>query len=110
MAKQTKSFSINLIIDGKNRKITNKGVKVKTMRSIMKYYRDMENVQKDMANGVEVDQLELLDSMIVLLVEIFEHPEVTFEAIENSIESDDLVDVLENILGTIMGVDDSKEA
>ena len=48
--------------------------------------------------------------MIVLLVEIFEHPEVTFEAIENSIESDDLVDVLENILGTIMGVDDSKEA
>ena len=107
MAKQTKSFSINLIIDGKNRKITKK---VKTMRSIMKYYRDMENVQKDMANGVEVDQLELLDSMIVLLVEIFEHPEVTFEAIENSIESDDLVDVLENILGTIMGVDDSKEA
>lgn len=110
MAKQTKSFSINLIIDGKNRKITKKGVKVKTMRSIMKYYRDMENVQKDMANGVEVDQLELLDSMIVLLVEIFEHPEVTFEVIENSIESDDLVDVLENILGTIMGVDDSKEA
>lgn len=46
MAKQTKSFSINLIIDGKNRKITKKGVKVKTMRSIMKYYRDMEQVEK----------------------------------------------------------------
>lgn len=109
MAKQTKSFSINLIIDGKNRKITKKGVKVKTMRSIMKYYRDMEQVQKDMGNGVEVDQLELLDSMIVLLVEIFEHPDVTFETIENSIESDDLVNVLEGILKVIMGVDDSKE-
>lgn len=110
MAKQTKSFSINLIIDGKNRKITKKGVKVKTMRSIMKYYRDMEQVEKDIVNGVEVDQLELMDSMIVLLVEIFEHPEVTFEAIENSIESDELIDTMQGILNVIMGIDDSKEA
>ena len=110
MAKTTKSFSITLEVDGKQKKITQKGVKVKVMRNIMKYYRDMEQINQDIIDGKQVDQLEILDSMIVLLTEIFDNPAVTFEAIENSIESDDLVDVLENILGTIMGVDDSKEA
>lgn len=110
MKKQTKSFSIDLIIDGKKRKFTKKGVKVKTMRSILKYYRDMEEMTEAMARGEKVDDLAVLDSMIVLLVEIFEMPEVTFEAIENSIELEDISTILENILGTIMGVDESKEA
>lgn len=109
MKKQTKSFSIDLIIDGKKRKFTKKGVKVKTMRSILKYYRDMEEMTEAMARGEKVDDLAVLDSMIVLLVEIFEMPEVTFEAIENSIELEDISNILENILGTIMGVDESKE-
>lgn len=110
MAKATKSFSITLMVDGKQKKITQKGVKVKVMRNIMKYYRDMEALNEAVLQGEHVDQLEILDGMIVLLTEIFDNPEVTFEAIENSIEVDEISDLLENILGVVMGVDDSKKA
>lgn len=110
MAKATKSFSITLMVDGKSKKITQKGVKVKVMRNIMKYYRDMEAMNEAVLQGEQVDQLEVLDGMIVLLTEIFDSPEVTFEAIENSIEVDEISELLENILGVVMGVDDSKKA
>lgn len=102
--KATKPISIELIIDGKKKKITQNGITVGAMRKIMKYYKRMEELEQLDA----MDQLEMIDDMIVLITEIFQDPRVDFETVENSILLDDLAGVFQDIVGKAMGVDEKE--
>lgn len=112
MAKQqkTKAFSIEIMIDGKKKKITQTGIKTSALRKILKYYKGMEEIAEAEKNGEQVDELGIIDGMIILLSEIFTDPRVDFEAIENSIDADELANTLEKVLHDAMGVDDAKKA
>ena len=109
MAK-TKAFSIDLIIDGKKKKITQTGIKTGAMRKVLKFYKRMEEIAELEKNGERVDELEVIDSVIILITEIFTNPLVDFDNVADSIDADEIMDVLENILDTAMGSDDSKKA
>lgn len=99
-SKATKPISIELIIDGKKKKITQNGITIGAMRKIMKYYKRMEELQEN----DDIEKLEMIDEMIILITEIFNDPRVDFETIENSILLEDLAPVFADIVQTAMGV------
>lgn len=103
--KSTKPMSITLLLDGKKKTITQNGVTVGGMRKIMKYYKEMEQLE----DGDTVNQLEMIDKMIVLITELFNDPRVDFESIENSILLEDLAPLFQDIVGAAMGVGEGEE-
>lgn len=105
MAK-TKAFSIDLMIEGKKKKITQTGIKTSALRKIMKYYKRMEEIAEAEKNGERIDELEVIDGMIILICDIFTDTRVDFETVADSIDANDLADTLEDILSTAMGVDE----
>lgn len=93
-------ITLKLEIDGKQKEFKQKSIKVRAMREMMKFQAKMEKVQ---SGEEEMSPLEQIDTMIMLVAEIFDNPEVNFDNIIAGIDADKLEDVLGSVFNTIGG-------
>lgn len=93
-------LSLKLEINGKVKEFKQKSMKVRAMREMIKFQAKMEKVQ----NGEEeMSQLEQIDSMIILVADMFDNPEVNFDTIIDGIEADKLEEVLGDVFNAVGG-------
>lgn len=93
-------LSIKLEIEGKKKEFKQKSIKVRAMRDLLKFQAKMEKVEK---GEEEMSQLEQIDSMIVLIADLFDNPQVNFDTIIDGIAADELEDVLGNVFEGALG-------
>ena len=93
-------IKLKLEIDGKTKEFTQKSVKVRAMRERMKFQARMEKVQ---SGEEEMSALDQIDTMIMLVADVFDNPEVNFDNIINVVEADKLESVLGCVFEAIGG-------
>lgn len=93
-------IKLKLEIDGKTKEFTQKSVKVRAMREMMKFQARMEKVQ---SGEEEMSALDQIDTMIMLVADVFDNPEVNFDNIINGVEADKLESVLGGVFEAIGG-------
>lgn len=93
-------IKLKLEIDGKTKEFTQKSVKVRAMREMMKFQARMEKVQ---SGEEEMSALDQIDTMIMLVADVFDNPEVNFDNIINGVEADKLEEVLGGVFVAIGG-------
>lgn len=93
-------IKLKLEIDGKTKEFTQKSVKVRAMREMMKFQARMEKVQ---SGEEELSALDQIDTMIMLVADVFDNPEVNFDTIINGVEADKLEEVLGGVFDAIGG-------
>lgn len=93
-------ITLKLEIDGKTKEFKQKSVKVRSMREMMKFQARMEKVQ---SGEEEMSPLEQIDTMIMLVADVFDNPEVNFENIIDGVEADKLEEVLGGVFEAIGG-------
>ena len=93
-------IKLKLEIDGKTKEFTQKSVKVRAMREMMKFQARMEKVQ---SGEEEMSALDQIDTMIMLVADVFDNPEVNFDTIINGVEADKLEEVLRGVFDAIGG-------
>lgn len=93
-------LSLKLENNGKVKEFKQKSIKVRAMREMIKFQAKMERVQ----NGEEeMSQLEQIDTMIMLVAEMFDNPEVNFDTIIDGIDADKLEEVLGDVFNSVGG-------
>lgn len=93
-------ITLKLEIDGKTKEFKQKSVKVRAMREMMKFQAKMEKVQD---GEIEMTPLEQIDTMIMLVADVFDNPEVNFDTIIAGVEADKLEEVLGGVFNAIGG-------
>lgn len=93
-------ITLKLEIDGKTKEFKQKSVKVRTMREMMKFQSRMEKVQ---SGEEEMSALDQIDTMIMLVADVFDNPEVNFDSIIDGVEADKLEEVLGGVFDAIGG-------
>lgn len=93
-------IKLKLEIDGKTKEFTQKSVKVRAMREMMKFQARMEKVQ---SGEEEMSALDQIDTMIMLVADVFDNPEVNFDNIINGVDADKLESVLGGVFEAIGG-------
>ena len=93
-------IKLKLEIDGKTKEFTQKSVKVRAMREMMKFQARMEKVQ---SGEEEMSALDQIDTMIMLVADVFDNPEVTFDNIIKGVEADKLESVWGGVFEAIGG-------
>lgn len=96
----TKMLTLKLEIDGKTKEFKQKSVKVRAMREMMKFQARMEKVQ---TGEEKMSALEQIDTMVMLVAEVFDNPEVNFDNIINGVDADKLEEVLGGVFEAIGG-------
>lgn len=93
-------LSLKLEVNGKVKEYKQKSIKVRAMREMIKFQAKMEKVQK---GEEEMSQLEQIDSMILLVADMFDNPEVNFDSILDGIEAEKLEETLADVFNGAMG-------
>ena len=93
-------ITLKLEIDGKTKEFKQKSVKVRAMREMMKFQARMEKVE---SGEEEMSALEQIDTMIMLVADVFDNPEVNFESIIDGVDADKLEEVLSEVFEAIGG-------
>lgn len=93
-------LTLKLEIDGKQKEFKQKSIKVRAMREMMKFQARMEKVQ---SGEIEMSPLEQIDTMIMLVADVFDNPEVNFDNIIAGVEADKLEEVLGGVFAAIGG-------
>ena len=93
-------ITLKLEIDGKTKEFKQKSVKVRTMREMMKFQSRMEKVQ---SGEEQMTELEQIDTMIMLVADVFDNPEVNFDTIIDGVDADKLEEVLSGVFEAIGG-------
>lgn len=93
-------ITLKLEIDGKTKEFKQKSVKVRSMREMMKFQARMEKVQ---SGEEDMSPLEQIDTMIMLVADVFDNPEVNFDTIISGVEADKLEEVLGGVFEAIGG-------
>ena len=70
------------------------------MREMLKFQARMEKVQ---SGEEQMTELEQIDTMIMLVADIFDNPEVNFETIIDGVDADKLEEVLSGVFEAIGG-------
>ena len=93
-------ITLKLEIDGKTKEFKQKSIKVRAMREMMKFQARMEKVE---SGEDQMSPLEQIDAMVMLVADVFDNPEVTFESIINGVDADKLESVLGGVFESIGG-------
>lgn len=93
-------ITLKLEIDGKQKEFKQKSIKVRAMREMMKFQARMEKVQ---SGEEEMSPLEQIDTMIMLVADVFDNPEVNFDNIIAGVDADKLEEVLGEVFNSIGG-------
>ena len=93
-------ITLKLEIDGKTKEFKQKSIKVRSMREMLKFQARMEKVQ---SGEEQMTELEQIDTMIMLVADIFDNPEVNFESIIDGVDADKLEEVLSEVFEAIGG-------
>ena len=73
---------------------------MRAMREMMKFQARMEKVQ---SGEEEMSALDQIDTMIMLVADVFDNPEVNFDNIINGVDADKLESVLGGVFEAIGG-------
>lgn len=93
-------ITLKLEIDGKTKEFKQKSVKVRSMREMLKFQSRMAKVE---SGEEQMSALDQIDSMIVLVADVFDSPEVNFESILDGVEADKLNEVLGGVFEAMSG-------
>lgn len=93
-------LTLKLEIDGKIKEFKQKSIKVRAMREMMKFQARMEKVE---SGEDKMSPLEQIDAMVMLVADVFDNPEVTFESIIDGVDADKLESVLGGVFEAIGG-------
>ena len=93
-------ITLKLEIDGKQKEFKQKTVKVRAMREMMKFQARMAKVE---SGEEEMSALDQIDSMILLVADVFDNPEVNFDSIIAGVDADKLDEVLGGVFDAIGG-------
>lgn len=88
-------IELKLKVEGKVKTFKQKEVSARAMRNMLQFYTKMEKVDKGES---EMTEVEMLDSMIVLVAELFPNPEVNFDAILDGLTAEELFPTLQGVL------------
>lgn len=93
-------ITLKLEIDGKTKEFKQKAVKVRSMREMLKFQARMAKVD---SGEEQMTELEQIDTMIMLVADVFDNPEVNFETIIDGVDADKLEEVLGGVFEAIGG-------
>lgn len=104
MSKQAvKQMSIDLVIDGKKKTVKQNTLTVKALRKLLKFTQNINDKE------LQATPLEQIDMTIQILVDVFNNPLVTFEAIEESIPASELSDLVGQVMTHAFGVEEETD-
>nr|DAJ02293.1 MAG TPA: hypothetical protein [Caudoviricetes sp.] len=93
-------ITLKLEIDGKTKEFKQKSIKVRSMREMLKFQARMEKVQ---SGEEQMTELEQIDTMIMLVADVFDNPEVNFDTIIDGVDADKLEEALGGVFNAIGG-------
>ena len=93
-------ITLKLEIDGKTKEFKQKSIKVRSMREMLKFQARIAKVD---SGEEQMTELEQVDSMIMLVADVFDNPEVNFETIIDGVDADKLEEVLGGVFEAIGG-------
>ena len=93
-------ITLKLEIDGKTKEFKQKSIKVRSMREMLKFQARMAKVE---SGEEQMTELEQIDTMIMLVADVFDNPEVNFETIIDGVDADKLEEVLSGVFEAIGG-------
>lgn len=93
-------ITLKLEIDGKTKEFKQKSIKVRSMREMLKFQARMAKVE---SGEEQMTELEQVDSMIMLVADVFDNPEVNFDSIIAGVDADKLEEVLGGVFEAIGG-------
>ena len=96
----TKMITLKLEIDGKTKEFKQKSIKVRSMREMLKFQARMAKVE---SGEEQMTELEQIDTMIMLVADVFDNPEVNFDTIIDGVDADKLEEVLGGVFEAIGG-------
>lgn len=89
-------IELELKIDGKKKVFKQQDIPARAMRECIKFY---EKAEKE-----ELSDLDAIDSMIVIVADIFQDAAVTFDSILDGLSASQLVPVLQSVFEQINGL------
>lgn len=93
-------ITLKLEIDGKTKEFKQKSIKVRSMREMLKFQARMAKVE---SGEEQMTELEQIDTMIMLVADVFDNPEVNFDTIIDGVDADKLEEVLSGVFEAIGG-------
>lgn len=95
-------IELELKINGKKKTFKQQEISARAMRECIKFYEKVE--KKDLS------ELEAIDSMIMIVANIFQDPQVTFDTILDGLSANELAPTLQRVFEDIntMGSDEKK--
>lgn len=95
-------IELELKINGKKKTFKQQEISARAMRECIKFYEKVE--KKDLS------ELEAIDSMIMIVANIFQDPQVTFDTILDGLNANELAPTLQRVFEDIntMGSDEKK--
>ena len=95
-------IELELKINGKKKTFKQQEISARAMRECIKFYEKVE--KKDLS------ELEAIDSMIMIVANIFQDPQVTFDTILDGLSANELAPTLQRVFEQIntMGSDEKK--
>ena len=95
-------IELELKINGKKKTFKQQEISARAMRECIKFY---EKVEKN-----DLSELEAIDSMIMIVANIFQDPKVTFDTILDGLSANELAPTLQRVFEQIntMGSDEKK--
>lgn len=95
-------IELELKINGKKKTFKQQEISARAMRECIKFY---EKVEKN-----DLSELEAIDSMIMIVANIFQDPQVTFDTILDGLSANELAPTLQRVFEQIntMGSDEKK--
>lgn len=93
-------ITLKLEIDGKTKEFKQKSVKVRSMREMLKFQARVAKVD---SGEEQMTELEQIDTMIMLVADVFDNPEVNFDTIIDGVDADKLEEVLGGVFEAIGG-------
>lgn len=93
-------ITLKLEIDGKTKEFKQKSIKVRSMREMLKFQARMAKVD---SGEEQMTELEQIDTMIMLVADVFDNPEVNFDTIIDGVDADKLEEVLGEVFEAIGG-------
>jgi hypothetical protein len=96
----TEMITLKLEIDGKTKEFKQKSIKVRSMREMLKFQARMAKVE---SGEEQMTELEQIDTMIMLVADVFDNPEVNFDTIIDGVDADKLEEVLSGVFEAIGG-------
>ena len=95
-------IELELKINGKKKTFKQQEISARAMRECIKFYEKVE--KKDLS------ELEAIDSMIMIVANIFHDPQVTFDTILDGLSANELAPTLQRVFEDIntMGSDEKR--